>query len=156
MIPSSWLILSRRTSFQRNTTEHFPFQEISLSTVGYRCDMSDWWLAFCVTERCLKPIVTHQKAFEFYSSISSHHLSNRGQYCVYLASIYGSRGTRSHWRGNGEFHSHAHKTETRKVWKAGCLRYKGLTWVINMDMTGSYFLRASSQAKAMSVCLLIV
>lgn len=96
--------LSWHTSFQQNTTEHFPFQKISLSTVGYQRDMSDWWLVFCVTEQSLRPIVTLQKALEFHSSISSHHLNNHSQYCVYLPSIYGLRGTR-----NVEFHTRMHK-----------------------------------------------
>ena len=59
------LSLSWFTSVQQNTTEHFPTQEISLSAVGYLCDMSDWWLIFCVTEQCLRPIVTLEKALNY-------------------------------------------------------------------------------------------
>lgn len=84
--------LSGPSSFQQNTTEHFPFQEISLSAVGYRCDMSDWWLFFCVTGQHLRPIVTHRKALS-YIPASSRTTSVTAANTV---SIYGLQGTRGH------------------------------------------------------------
>lgn len=72
------------------------------------------------------------ESFEFDSSISSHHLSNHSQYCVYLPSIYGSQGPRSNWWGNGEFHTHIHKQRLiKKSLESSLSRVQRAAWTIN-------------------------